>query len=256
MTLFIPCMSLNPSMTPANGFTIGWTVRGSNPCVRRNFPHPSRPALGPTQPPALWVPGLSQSKNRPGRGVDHSPPSSADVKERVELCLYSPFGHSWPVLGLNLPLPFTPANAHLTHKNSHLLLHVFCKISGFFSELYIQSFKAYCTGGWGSQISWQSVHESGKVVSPKNGPLYPPQNISDSNLCWRLCRLQGHSGAGCIMLMSNYNDSVGNRTRDLKVCIAVLKLRQRVPRNYCNRLRKEFTLYYKIFTTNMDIQVS
>jgi len=36
---------------------------------------------------------------RPGSGVDHPPPSSAEVKERVELCIYSPFGPSWPVLG-------------------------------------------------------------------------------------------------------------------------------------------------------------
>ena len=37
---------------------------------------------------------------RPGRGgVYHPPESSAEVKERVELCLYSPSGPSWPVLG-------------------------------------------------------------------------------------------------------------------------------------------------------------
>jgi hypothetical protein len=40
---------------------------------------------------------------RPGRGVDHPPPSSARVKERVELYLYSPSGPSWPVLGRTLP---------------------------------------------------------------------------------------------------------------------------------------------------------
>jgi len=30
----------------------------------------------------------------PGRGVDHPPPSSAEVKERVELYLYYSFGPS------------------------------------------------------------------------------------------------------------------------------------------------------------------
>jgi len=36
---------------------------------------------------------------RPGRGVDDPPPSGAEVKERVELYLYSSSGPSWPVLG-------------------------------------------------------------------------------------------------------------------------------------------------------------
>ena len=41
-----------------------------------------------------YLPGVK----RPGRGVDHISPSSAEVKERVELHLYSPSGPSWYVL--------------------------------------------------------------------------------------------------------------------------------------------------------------
>jgi hypothetical protein len=41
----------------------------------------------------------------PGRGVDNTFPSSAEVKERVELYLYSPFGPSWPVLRWTILLP-------------------------------------------------------------------------------------------------------------------------------------------------------
>jgi hypothetical protein len=41
----------------------------------------SRPDLGPTQPPIQWVPGaLSPGVKRPGREDDHSPPTSAEVK--------------------------------------------------------------------------------------------------------------------------------------------------------------------------------
>ena len=36
---------------------------------------------------------------QPGHDIDHSPPSSAEVKERVELYLYSLSGPSWPVTG-------------------------------------------------------------------------------------------------------------------------------------------------------------
>jgi hypothetical protein len=48
-----------------------------------------------------WVsfPGVK----RPERGVNQQSTSSAEVKQRVELCLYSPPVPSWPVLGRNLP---------------------------------------------------------------------------------------------------------------------------------------------------------
>ena len=36
----------------------------------------------------------------PGRGVDHPPPSGAEVKETVQLYLFSPSEPTWPVQGL------------------------------------------------------------------------------------------------------------------------------------------------------------
>jgi hypothetical protein len=56
----------------------------------------SRTALGPTQPPIQWVPGaLSLGVKQLGREADHPPPSSAEVKEYVELYLHSPNMPSW-----------------------------------------------------------------------------------------------------------------------------------------------------------------
>ena len=46
-------------------------------------------------PPSLLYNGYRVSfpgVKRPGRGVNHPPPSSAEVKERVETYLYSPLG--------------------------------------------------------------------------------------------------------------------------------------------------------------------
>jgi len=47
----------------------------------QNIPYPSRQALGPTQPPVQWVPGLSWGAKRSVHGTDHPPPSGAKVKE-------------------------------------------------------------------------------------------------------------------------------------------------------------------------------
>jgi hypothetical protein len=57
---------------------------------RRHFPHPSRPALCPTQPPIQWVPCISRGQSGRGVALNTHFPSSAEVRERVELYLYSP----------------------------------------------------------------------------------------------------------------------------------------------------------------------
>jgi hypothetical protein len=56
----------------------------------RDFPHLSRPALRHTQPPVQWYRVFPGGKGRPGRDADPSPTSSAEVKNTVELYLYSP----------------------------------------------------------------------------------------------------------------------------------------------------------------------
>jgi hypothetical protein len=72
----------------------GWKVRGSNPGGKRDFPHPSRLALGPPNPYTMGT-GSFQGVMLSGRDTDHPLPTSAEVKERVKLYLYSPSGLSW-----------------------------------------------------------------------------------------------------------------------------------------------------------------
>ena len=71
--------------------TQGWTVRDSNPGGDEIFHTRLARPWGPSS--VLYngyrvFPGVNQS----GRGVDHPPPPSAEVKERAELYLYSPSG--------------------------------------------------------------------------------------------------------------------------------------------------------------------
>jgi hypothetical protein len=57
-----------------------------------DFPHPSTPTLGPIQPPTQWVSGLFPGEIAAWAWRWPTNPSSADVKERVEVYLYSPRG--------------------------------------------------------------------------------------------------------------------------------------------------------------------
>jgi len=56
---------------------------------------------GPGVHPVSYTMGTGSFSGvkRPGRGVDHLPPFSAEVKEREELFLHFISGPSWPVLG-------------------------------------------------------------------------------------------------------------------------------------------------------------
>jgi hypothetical protein len=64
----------------------GWTIEVLRFYSRRRLGifliTASRTAQEPTQPPIQWVPrALSLGIKRPGREADHSPPSSAEVKD-------------------------------------------------------------------------------------------------------------------------------------------------------------------------------
>jgi hypothetical protein len=65
------------------GIESRWVSRFSAPVQTGLGAHPACYTMG-----TRCFPGV----NRSGRGLDHPPPSSAEVKERVELYLYSPMG--------------------------------------------------------------------------------------------------------------------------------------------------------------------
>jgi hypothetical protein len=86
----------------------------------------SRMALWPTQPPVQWIPGaLSLGVKWLGHEADHSPPSSAEVKNVLELYLHYPNMHSLHGAQLKKNIKtsdvckitknaFLPSNVHVT----------------------------------------------------------------------------------------------------------------------------------------------
>jgi hypothetical protein len=70
------------------------------------LPRQSRLTMRSTRPPIQWVTGSFPGVKRQVRGVNHPLPSSAEVKERVELYPYSPLWAFMACSELHL-LPFT-----------------------------------------------------------------------------------------------------------------------------------------------------
>jgi hypothetical protein len=67
--------------------------------VRATFSAQVHINFGVHTDPCKMGTGLLPGVKRPERGIGHPSPSSAEVKERVELYFYSRYGPSWPVLG-------------------------------------------------------------------------------------------------------------------------------------------------------------
>ena len=71
--------------------------------LEKDFPRPSRPALGPTQRPVEMESLLSPGLKQPGRGVDY-PPHLTPRLQKEESQLLPPFVLSRPVRGYTLHL--------------------------------------------------------------------------------------------------------------------------------------------------------
>jgi hypothetical protein len=86
----------------------------------------------PWGPPSLLYNGYQVFSRGKVVGAWRWPPtpSSAEVKERVELYLYSPFGPSWPVLGWPLPLPLP--SVFLQHYLHSFIVRLSCIFVRFF----------------------------------------------------------------------------------------------------------------------------
>jgi hypothetical protein len=127
----------------------GWMVRGSNPGGGgARFSAPVQ--TGPGAHPASCTMGTGSflGVKRPGHSIDHPPPSSAKVKEGVELYVYSLSEPSWPVLGRTL-LYYLDA----THENMANVTNfgaVSCKFNT--NRIYLHNkclSKDACDGGGG-----------------------------------------------------------------------------------------------------------
>jgi hypothetical protein len=75
------------------------TRRGSHPGRDEMFRNIPRPAFWSTHPPVLSVPRLYSGETAVCPWLWPPTPTSAEVKERVELNLYFLSGPSWPVIG-------------------------------------------------------------------------------------------------------------------------------------------------------------
>jgi hypothetical protein len=127
--------------------------------------------MRPTKPPIQWVAGaLSPEVKRPGREADHSPPSSAQVKECVELYLHSP----------NMP---SRRGAQLNHRDNFTFQH----------RQYSDQAMGWTTGVWILVRGWDflprhrvpaSASRVQAVPSPGREADHKPPPTAEAKNAW------------------------------------------------------------------------
>ena len=121
---------------------------------------------------------------RPGRGVDHPPPSSAEVKERVELYLYSPSGPSCPALGWTLHLPNKSTATNRTFEQPPVFCSVFASSSP--RLLHTSPSSAKCLVLWHCTVTFTEHNVPANANSKKTRSI----SISMTLLVLRLDTVQ------------------------------------------------------------------
>jgi len=91
----------------------GWS--GDRIPLGARFSTPVQTTAGAHPTSCTMVTGSFLGVKRLGHGVEHPSPSSSEVKEIVEVYLYSPAGPLWPLLGKTVPLPFLNVDSILVH---------------------------------------------------------------------------------------------------------------------------------------------
>jgi len=138
----------------------GWTIWGSNPSGGEIFRiRPDRP----WSPPSLLYSGYRAFLGDKAAGTWRWPPtpSSAEVKERVELYLYYFCGPSWPVLG------WTSCHHALRQALGHWTFR--CTLVRWEEALMANRFIQFLSGS--QLLQWWTKNQFWNLLCP---PLYGP----------------------------------------------------------------------------------
>jgi hypothetical protein len=92
--------------------------------------------------------GLFLGKKRPEGDINHPPPSVAEVKERVELHLYSPTLPTWLIVEWILPCIFTMLTLPSLHAVSewHCAVWLHLAVVTVRSRIVVMCYVLYCCG--------------------------------------------------------------------------------------------------------------